>query len=215
MGTYYPIYVDICNKNCLVIGGGTVALRKTRALLDAGARVRVVGSHFSPAIKDLKNKYKHFSCKKKKYSTRDLSGIFLVIAATDDAVTNEKITRDAQQRGLLINVVDKPRLCNFIVPSIVRRGDLTISISTGGISPALSRMIRLDLEKYFGYEYRDLLAILKTVRARIMRLSSGNKKWLWKKIINRGMLDRIQKKGKKEARSVINTMIHKKEGTTP
>lgn len=212
MGHYYSISVDLRNKNCLVIGGGNVALRKAQSLLDCGARVRLIGTDIIPEVKDLKKIYKYFTCTVKPYGVQDLRSIFLVIAATDNTETNKRITTDTTIRGILINVVDKPRLCNFIVPSVLRRGDLSVSISTGGISPALARMVRLDLEKYFGNEYGDLLAILRSVRPRIVRLPDKNKKIIWKKIINKTLLDRIRKKGKKEVQSFIEKIIQETKG---
>lgn len=207
MGNYYPIYVDLHDKTCLVVGGGKVALRKVQAILKCNARVKLVGTRIIPEIESLKNKYKNFTFQKKAYDSRDLKNMFLIIAATDSNEINTKIAADASRKGLLVNVVDVPKLCNFIVPSIIRRGDLTVSISTGGISPALAKMLRIDLEKHLGKEYAKMLSVLKTYRRRILRFPDTVKRNIWRKIIDPRMMELAKKKKIIELKRSIEEII--------
>lgn len=166
MKPLYAMMVDITGRRCLVVGGGPVAERKAAALLEAGALVKVV----SPSATPLIQKWAllgRVEWKNRPYAPTDGIGCFLVIAATDDNQTNEAIYRDAKERGQWINVVDQPELCNFTVPSTVKRGPLQIAISTGGASPSLAKKIRQDLEKSFGEEYERYLGLLQEMREKV------------------------------------------------
>lgn len=168
MAKYYPVNLTLENKRCLVIGAGKVAERKVRRLLECGARVSVIGQAITPGLKALWKK-KVIVFKKRKFAFKDLSGAYLVIAATADRETNSTISSYCLEKGILINVVDSPKESSFILPSVVRRGDLTISISTGGISPALARKIRMDLERRFGTGYAEFLRVMKVIRPRALK----------------------------------------------
>lgn len=169
--TYYPVCLDIKNKRCVVVGGGKVAFRKVESLLEAGARVIVISPEIIPALQELVHKESRFveapfvnkiTHLPREYKSGDIKkGTFLVIAATDDLQLNAKIADEAKRLNLLINVVDAPKLCNFIVPATLRRGNLTISVSTSGKSPALAKKIKEDLQNIYGAEYEDLLNSFK------------------------------------------------------
>jgi len=163
MAKYYPINLALENKKCLVIGAGIVAKRKVARLLECGAKVMVISPGISPGLEALAKK-KKVIFKNRKANVADLRDAYLVIAATADRKTNSAISSYCRKRGILINVVDSPDECNFILPSIARRGALTISISTDGISPALAKKIRRDLQRRFGAEYAKLLRIMKEIR---------------------------------------------------
>ncbi|MBF0217392.1 MAG: bifunctional precorrin-2 dehydrogenase/sirohydrochlorin ferrochelatase [Candidatus Omnitrophica bacterium] len=160
---YYPINLDLKNKRCVVIGAGGVAERKVRRLVECGANVSVVGPDITSGLKAMADKGK-IRYKRGRGLIKDVKGAYLVIAATSDRSVNSVISSYCREKGILVNVVDKPDECAFILPSIIRRGDLTISISTGGISPALSRKIRLDLEKVIGMEYGAVAGAMKKIR---------------------------------------------------
>ena len=160
MSRYYPIQLDLKGKPCLVVGGGEVALRKVRALVEAGAEVTVVAPEMHPKLRALGGVER----RERAWRDTDLHGVFLAIVATDDAVTNRAVARDAQDLGCLVNVVDCPALSNFIVPATLRRGELAISVSTGGASPALARRLREKLEAEFGEEYAVFLEVVAEVR---------------------------------------------------
>ena len=152
---YYPIHLDIQNRNCLVVGGGGVGTRKVDNLLKCGARVNVVSPEISSKLQDL-SKSERLTLRFRHYRSTDLEGMFLVIGATDDDALNRQVSRDAEARNTLCNIADRPEVCNFILPSIVRRDDLVITISTSGRSPALAKKLRKRLERQFGLEYSDL-----------------------------------------------------------
>ncbi len=140
-----------------------MALRKVRGLIECGASVEVISPELCPGLEELAENGMVLPVRRL-YQEGDLEGAFMVISATDDRQLNEEIAREANAAGMLVNVVDVPDLCNFIVPSCVRRGNLTISISTGGASPALARKLRTNLEKVFGEGYGELARIIGEVR---------------------------------------------------
>lgn len=143
---YYPINFDVDNKECLVVGAGAVAERKCLSLLEFRAKVTVIAPQATSGIKKLakSNKIKWL---KRKYKTGDIKKSVLAVGATPDRSVNKKISKDAKERGALVNIVDDPELCSFIVPSKIRRGPLVVSISTSGCAPAMSKALRIKLER--------------------------------------------------------------------
>jgi len=171
---YFPVFLDLKGKPCVVVGGGGVGERKTRNLLKADARVKVIGPELTPSLIRLgeKKKIAHLS---RSYRKGDLRGAFLAIAATDDRATNERVFRHAVEGRILVNVVDDPAHSSFIVPSIVEKRDLLVAISTSGRSPALARMLRRKLEREIGPEYDLLLKLLAAVRKKVLSLGLGQR----------------------------------------
>jgi precorrin-2 dehydrogenase/sirohydrochlorin ferrochelatase len=161
----YPIVLNLSGRRALVVGGGEVALRKARALADAGAEVRVV----APKLVAGFTEDGRFECLAARYERHHLEGALVAVAATDDEAVNRQVARDARAAGVLVNVVDRPELCDFIVPAQVRRGDLVVAVSTGGAAPSLARRLRERLEKEFGPEYATYLAVLREVREDLKR----------------------------------------------
>ena len=158
----YPLLLDLSGRRALVVGGGKVALRKARALADAGARVRVAAPEFLPEFAaDAR-----LECVREPYAARHMAGVFLAVAATDDEAVNARVAADARAAGALVNVVDRPALCDFIVPSVVERGRLMIAVCTGGAAPSLARRICERLQEEFGPYYATLLDALAEVRDR-------------------------------------------------
>ena len=143
---YYPVQLDVQNRNCLVVGGGGVATRKVQTLLKCGARVTVVSPDTGSELEELARN-NVIVLKKRGYRRSDVSHMFLVIGATDDKDLNRQIFNDAEALGRLCNIADLPEACNFILPSVVHQGDLVIAISTSGKSPAFAKHLRKDLEK--------------------------------------------------------------------
>ena len=152
----------------MVIGGGPVAFRKTAALIRCGARVTVVSPELSTGLKRLVRQ-KRVRWKRRPFRPADLAGMELVVAATDDESTNRAAVREARRRRIWINVVDRPELCSFILPSVFRRGKLVLAISTGGTSPALAKWIRRDLESRYGPEFGRLLVKAAAARPGVHR----------------------------------------------
>jgi siroheme synthase-like protein len=161
---YYPIYLDLKDRAVLVVGGGAVAEGKAQQLVEAGARVRLVSPTLSPLLSGLVagGLIEHVPDRFKK---DDLKDVFLVISATDDQAVNEEVARLAGELGLLCNVVDQPSLCNFITPALVKRGELQISVSTGGGSPSLTQRVKREVAQLIGEEYGELLKIAREMRA--------------------------------------------------
>ncbi|MFC2122803.1 bifunctional precorrin-2 dehydrogenase/sirohydrochlorin ferrochelatase [Bacteroidota bacterium] len=175
---YYPISLNLSGKKCVVVGGGVVALRKVRGLLEHGASVEVISPSVCSDISALADAGK-IGVRVKRYEPGDLDGAFLVIVATAESDTNQEVAREARRRKVLVNVVDDPEQSDFNVPSIVRQGDLIIAISTGGKSPALSRKIRTRLEKNFGEEYAALTDLINEVRSELKQgqVTVGGDEW--------------------------------------
>ena len=169
---YFPLFVELEGCPCLVIGGGEVAYRKVKALASCGARVTVVSPQLTAGLRRLVQR-KKVRWRPRRFRAGDLDGAQLVVAATDDQPVNEIASRLAKRRRLLINVVDQPKLCSFIFPSVVRRGKLALAISTGGVSPALAKWIRKDLETRYGPEFGRLLEGMRKVRSEVLRRTAG------------------------------------------
>ena len=213
MAKYYPILLNIQDKKCVVIGGGNVAWRKVCSLKEAGALVTVVSPEFCPEME----KETGIDRIQKKYEEGFLSGAWVVIASTDDEEVNKKIYYDSVKRGILVNVVDRPEYCSFIVPATVSRGDLSISISTGGASPALARNIRESLEKQFGGEYGEFAKLLSETRRKVLSEIPDEtiRRDILQCIAGLDMLEVVKTKGVSEAKKkilgIISEMTRSKE----
>lgn len=163
---YYPIFLNTGGKKCVVVGGGKVALRKVKMLLDCGADVTVVSPKPCPEIVTL-SKGGSIHLIQRDYEAGDLKDAVIAMVCTDVKKVNRKVADEAKKTGVLVNVADNPEPSDFIIPSFFRRGNLTIAVSTSGMSPALARKIRAKLEKGFGEEYGSLLSIIGEVRSAI------------------------------------------------
>jgi precorrin-2 dehydrogenase len=172
---YYPAYLDLRERPCVVIGGGAVAERKTLQLLEAGADVTVVSPTLTPKLLDLSDsgKVTHLN---KNVDENDLAGAYLVIAAAGPPGVNARAAQFCRKNRILVNAAAPPEESSFIVPSLVECGDLVIAISTSGASPALSRKIRMELEKKYGPEYGLFLEKLSALRARVLEEAPDEKK---------------------------------------
>jgi len=165
---YYPMFLKISRKKCVVVGGGWVARRKVRALLEYGAGVEVISPDPCPELNKL-GETGEIKVLRRRYQSGDLQGAFLAIAATDNRALNRQVVKEAKDKAVLVNVIDDLENSDFIVPSYVRRGALTIAVSTAGRSPALARKIRTRLEKELGDEYASLVRLVGEVRAEVRR----------------------------------------------
>ena len=161
---FYPAFIRLSGRRAVVIGGGPVAARKAAVLASAGAAVAVISPEISPAIKKLADEGA-VAHKQRRYRKGDLKAAFIAVAATDDPAVNLRVAGEAEGLGILVNCVSPPEAGNFIVPSKVSRGDLTLAISTGGASPALARRLRQDLEGFLGSGYGALLDFLEEARS--------------------------------------------------
>jgi precorrin-2 dehydrogenase/sirohydrochlorin ferrochelatase len=202
---YYPINLNIQNRNCLVVGGGGVGTRKVIALLNCGARVTVVSPDPTSRLKKLAAEGS-IQLKNRSYRSDDVNKMFLVIGATDDENLNRQISKDAERVNILCNIADRPEVCNFILPAIVRRGDLAITISTSGKSPALAKRLRLNLETQFGEEYADFLRLMGAIRDKLLRQAHEPEahKALFNQLIDKDLIGLIKSGNTND----INTLLH-------
>lgn len=197
----YPIFLVHLNRaRCVVVGGGAVAARKVRGLRDADAQVVVI----SPA---LCGRLEHLAATdaievvRRGYQWGDLEGAALAISATDDPDVNQRVSKEARERGVLINVVDDPNHCSFVAPSVVRRGPLTLAISTSGRCPALSRHIRKQLEREFGTAYGDYVVLLGELREdAVAELSLAERRTFWEQIFRSDVLALLASGARQDAR---------------
>lgn len=171
---YYPIFLDLKNKKSVVIGGGSVAERKAVTLLSCKADVSVISPDITPRLRELAKK-KKLTYIKKRYEDKDIKDAFLVVAATNNREANNAVFAAAKKYKCLLNIVDKPDESNFIVPSLISRGDLTIAVSTGGKSPAFAKQIRKELQNRYGKEYKVFLKTMGMVRERLLKNVSSEK----------------------------------------
>jgi len=202
---YYPVFLNLENKKTVVIGGGKVAERKILSLLKAKADITVISPDITAKIAKEKQKgtIRHI---KRRYRNGDITSAFLVIAATDSPRLNKLVSDEAP---CLVNAVDMPSLCNFIVPSVLQRGFLTIAISTSGVSPALSRSIRKEIEDIYGPEFSEYLKALQHIRAEAKNVITDQKKRgaFLKSVASAGMIRMLREKGAKETRIKAKALL--------
>ena len=160
---FYIACLKLTGRRCLVVGGGAIGLEKVEGLLACDADVVLVAPEAGPELEELANEGS-IRWERREYRSQDLEGTFMVIACTDDTDVNIGIYDDAERRAMLVNVVDVPPLCNFILPAIVRTGPLAIAISTPGASPALAKRMKAEVSQLFGEEYARLAVMLNDVR---------------------------------------------------
>jgi len=190
----YPVNLDIRRRKCLVVGGGAVATRKVKTLAEFNAIVTVVSPRVSEELMLMAND--EIVIKKRPYRKSDLEGMFLVIGATDDKKVNRQVNADAEKQNMLCNIADQPKLCNFILPAIVIRGDLLIAISTSGQSPALAKKLRQELECQFGEEYVLLLNLMGAIRKKLLSTAHEPEahKHLFEQLLDAGLLALIRER---------------------
>ncbi len=171
---YYPAFLNLKNKNVLLFGAGEVALRKAKSLSETGAKLTVISKEFSPDFKRFARS-KNMKLKKGSQIPGRIGEFSLVVSATSDPRFNEGVWRACTKKGILVNVVDDPAHSSFIVPSVIRRGNLQIAISTGGASPALAKALRQRFESELNQKYGDLVAYLKKQRIHIKKTILNSK----------------------------------------
>jgi len=187
---YYPLFLNIRRKKCLVVGGGEVALRKVKTLLEYCAGVEVVSPTLCLELGKLEQdgSIKAF---KRSYQKNDLHAAVLVIAATDDHKINERVAADAKQQKVLVNIVDSPKQSDFIIPSHFKRGDIIIAVSTSGKSPALARKVRSMIEENFGAEYAQLAMLISKVRAELRQQNITVDADVWQEALDLDLLTNL------------------------
>lgn len=168
MPNYYPIMLDVRGREALVIGGNSIAAEKAASLCNSGARVSILSPEFCEALQAMAARGE-VTLRTGAYEPGMLAGAFIVVAAINDSAQIAAIWQEAQQRGQLLNIVDVPAYCNFIVPSILRRDQLTIAVSTEGATPGLAKRIRQQLEALFPPTYGLYIRLAARARAYLRR----------------------------------------------
>ena len=187
---YYPVFLDLKKRKCLVVGGGRVGLRKALMLHRCGGDVHVISPEFCEGF------HRENACEiqriKRAYAPGDMAGCFMVFAATPNDGINKDIILEAKQRNILCNSADDPGSADFILPAVVNRGDLICALSTSGASPALAKKLKKDLENLFGPEYEIFLTLMGRIRKRL--LDEGHDPDAHKKIFSTLVQKRIPEK---------------------
>lgn len=199
----YPVNLVLDGRLCLVVGGGRVALRKIEGLLACGARVRVVAPEVDAALPTLPD----VECELRPWRPEDLDGVWLVIAATDDPAVNRAVFEAGERAGIWVNGADDPANCSFTLPSVVRRGDLQVTVSTGGRSPALSTWLRKRFEGEIGPEFAVLLDLLAGEREGLKAAGRSTEGLDWQSALDSDMLGLIRTGDLDHARERLQTCL--------
>ena len=205
---YFPLFLDIKNKPCLVIGGGEIAFRKVSALLRAGAKVNAVAQEFGDQFEDLVSN-ENLSLTLDNYDKRFLDGQILVIAATNNRPVNEIIFSDSQQVNLPVNVVDNPDLCTFIFPAIVERGPMTIAVCSNGNAPVLGRLLRAKIESIIPFQYGKLAELAQKYRAKVKAVFSNTnqRRDFWESVFEGKIAQRVFDGEFEQAENMLNQKL--------
>jgi siroheme synthase-like protein len=208
MNTYYPVYIQLKDQPCVVIGGGKIAEGKVEGLLAAQAKVTVISPDLTPHLHKLAEE-KQITYLARTYQPGDLVGSFLVICATDQPEINHHVWQEATANRQLVNVVDDTPRCNFIAPSILRKGDLTIAISTSGKAPALAVRLKERLQNELGPEYERFLELAGELREPLARHVPDfeTRKALWYELVDSEILDVLARGDEASAREIISRVV--------
>jgi precorrin-2 dehydrogenase/sirohydrochlorin ferrochelatase len=199
----YPVNLILDGRPVLVVGGGAVAARKLPALLECGAEVHVV----APAIRDEIKSRPGVTWDERRYEPGDVAGYRLVVAAVDDPAVSRAVRDEAEAEGVWVNSADDPTNCTFTLPSVLRRGPITVAVSTGGHSPGLAAWLRRELEADIGPEYEVLLDLLAEARGRVQREGRSTEDVDWRNALDSGILDMIKAGRVAEARERLQSWL--------
>jgi precorrin-2 dehydrogenase/sirohydrochlorin ferrochelatase len=196
---YYPVLLDLAGRRCVMVGGGVVAERRVDGLLKAGAQVIVISPRLTPALSALAAEGRIYH-EPRGYRAGDLAGADLAFVATDAGEVNDAVAREARERGLWVNAADDPGRCTFILPALVRRGDLMVAVATGGSSPALARAIREELEAYLTDDYTTLASIAAEARRELRAAGTPVTAEAWKRALGPEVRRLIIERGRDDAK---------------
>ena len=194
----FPLFVELCGRPCVVLGGGLVAERKVEGLLAAGAVVRVVSPTLTPALSELvaAGAIGHVA---RGYAAGDLADATLAFAATDDGAINAAVAREGRERGVWVNAADDPANCDVILPAVVRRGVVTVAVGTGGASPALARAVRERIERALPEAYGTLAEIAADVRRELHAAGRRASAEAWQEALRDGLAPLLEGRRREEA----------------
>ena len=206
MPEYYPAFIDVGGRECVVIGGGQFGEENVHKFLRCNANVVVVSAFITDGVRNLVDAGK-VTWIQRDYEPGDLAEAFITVAATGDNSMSMEIAREAEERNVLLNVVDVTHLCTFIAPSVARRGEVTVATSTGGASPALARKFREELAHSRILEYADLAPLLSDARTNLKRDSITVDPDHWQNCLTEELLDAVQAGRVEEARQTLMTNL--------
>jgi precorrin-2 dehydrogenase/sirohydrochlorin ferrochelatase len=188
---HLPVFLDVGDRCCLVVGGGTMAMRKVDRLLRAGARVSVVAPEISPELERMAAAEPRLRLHRRAYEASDLEGSWLAFAATNDGAVQERVARDAARAGVWLNAVDEPARCSFHMPAILERGPVTVAVGTGGASPLLAGRLRDEIGERIGPEYGEAARHLSALRA---RFAPGEaRRQAFERLLESGLLEALRR----------------------
>lgn len=199
---YYPIFVEMAGRRCLVVGGGTVAEGKVAGLLTAGADVTIVAPDLTPSLASsvTAGAVRHIA---RAYETGDLTGYELCFVATDDGAVNSTVAAEGRSAGVWVNAADDPANCDFILPSVIRQGDVVVAASTGGASPALARRLREELTDFLTEDYGALAGLLADVRSELKQRNVRVDGETWQRAIDARLRALLAQRRPDEAREYL------------
>lgn len=205
---FYPLFMDLRNRQVLVVGGGSVAERKVESLIEAGAAITVVSPKLTPGLEE-RARSGSIRAFTREFAPRDIDDALLVISATDVPAIQEQVALAARARRILVNTVDSPQLCDFIVPAVVRRGDVIAAISTSGTSPALAAALRAKLESHITHDTGRAARILGEIRGEVHSRfpDPARRKQVFERIVESGILDWISSCDDAEALKRVRDII--------
>jgi siroheme synthase-like protein len=206
--TAYPVNLVVAGRACLVVGGGRIATRKARGLLECGARVTVVAPDVSPELEALPG----VICQRRPYRSGEVADYRLAITATGDPEVDGAVFRDGEEHGVWVNSADDPERCSFTLPALVRQGPLLATFSTSGQSPALATWLRRQYGDQFGPEHEVLLELLVEQRDRIRREGRPTEGLDWQPALDSGMLDLIREGHLAEAKERLQACLSSSSG---
>lgn len=206
MPTFYPVFLNLTGRRCVIIGGGQIAEGKISKLLDSGAKIIVISPDATQGIRGFTERGQ-IKLDLRKYQEGDLQGAFLVIAATNDQAVNQEIFEEAEKQGILLNAVDDMTRCSFIAPSIVEKGPVTVAISTGGASPALARKLREKMEVSSALDWADATDVLSKARQIIKDKQIAVDPQRWQCCMTDELLTMIQAGHENEALDLLMDLL--------
>lgn len=203
---HYPVALDLTGRPVLVVGGGAVAERKVEGLLAAAAAVTVVSPELTPALVALaaEGRIRHAP---RPYQAGDLAGVELAFAATEDPLVNAAVAREGRQRRVWVNAADDPAHCDFILPAVLRRGELLVAVTTGGASPALARAVRAQLEAVLTEDYAALVEIVGEVRRELRARPGAPDAEAWQRALDADLRRLVAAGRRDEARRLLRERL--------
>jgi siroheme synthase-like protein len=211
---YYPAFIDLRNRPVLVVGGGAVAERKVTSLLEAGAAVTVVSPDATPALKECAARGE-IMLNRRKFLESDLDGVTLAFCATDDVSVQQEVAALARSKSVLVNTADQPDLCDFIVPAVIRRGDVLVAVSTSGTSPALAAALRSRIESVLTGDVARAAKLLGDIRGEVHDRfpDSTKRKEVFQRILESGIVNWIAECDDNAALARVREMMDRSNGS--